>query len=175
MASKAISLTTKWRALKIFIPLVRESVHPEESKHSKQMNLLAYNHPMKLHTVELANNHKALLDALINSIIHERTASFLGEAERCLGFLQLPPVFVAAKVQRCWVGWWGGQNGAFGHCNSHNHSLPSQLPRASGMPGGTCRMSDGRRSFCLQSLLSQLSGKVWREYFWNKNWNESQL
>lgn len=60
---------------------------------------------MKSQTVALANNHKALLDSLINSIIHERTASFLGEAERRLGFLQLLPVFVAAKVQRCWVGW----------------------------------------------------------------------
>lgn len=34
--------------------------------------------------------------------------------------------------------------------------------------GGTCRMSDGRWSFWLQCLLSQLSGKVWRECFWIK-------
>lgn len=135
MASKAISLTNKWRALKIFIPLVWERVHPEESKHSKQMNLLAYNHPMKSQTVALANNHKALLihsltplfmNAQPHSWVKQKDASAFYSYSQCLW----QPRCRGAGL----VGKGGGQNGAFGHCNSHNHSLPSQLLRASGMP-----------------------------------------
>lgn len=47
MASKAISSTTKWKALEIFIPRVGERVHSEESKQSEQMSLLAQDRSVK--------------------------------------------------------------------------------------------------------------------------------